>query len=65
MNDLKHHLTSKPMLVCVAVLAIAVVAVLAGAGSGFLLVALLCPLMMGAMMWLMMGGMNGRGGDRS
>ena len=53
MND-KSHLTSKHVLVCVAVIALAITAVVAGAGAGLLLLVLLCP--------LMMGGMNGRRG---
>ena len=59
MND-KSHLTSRHLLVCIAVIALAVAAVAAGAGAGFLLLIVLCPLMMGAMMWMMMRGMNGR-----
>jgi hypothetical protein len=51
----------KMMWGCVAVLAIVVVLVLAGANAGYLLFALPCMLMMGAMMWMMMGGMGGRG----
>jgi cytochrome c-type biogenesis protein CcmE len=53
--------TMKMMWGCVAVLAIVVVLVLAGANAGYLLFALPCMLMMGAMMWMMMGGMGGRG----
>jgi hypothetical protein len=64
MNDHRSHFTSKHMLACVAIIVVALIAVLAGAGSGILLVALVCPLMMGAMMWMMMGGMGPRGGDR-
>ena len=42
---------------------VAVVLVLAtGSGAWFVLPALGCALMMGAMMWMMMGGMGGRGG---
>ena len=47
---------------CVAVVAVALVLVLAsGSGTWFLLPALGCALMMGAMMWMMLGG---RGGSR-
>jgi hypothetical protein len=51
----------KMMWGCVAVLAIVAVLALAGAGTGYLLFALPCLLMMGAMMWMMMGGMGGHG----
>jgi hypothetical protein len=47
---------------CVALLALAVVLSIAGANVGYLLFALPCMLMMGAMVWMMMGG--SRGGDR-
>lgn len=65
MGGLKTQMTSKHLLVCAAVIVAAVVvAVAVGAASAFLLVALLCPVAMGAMMWMTMGGMGGRGGDR-
>jgi hypothetical protein len=51
----------KMMWGCVAVLALAVVLSVAGANVGYVLFALPCMLMMGAMMWMMMGGR--RGGD--
>jgi hypothetical protein len=54
----------KMMWGCVALLALVVVLSLAGANAGYLLFALPCLLMMGAMMWMMTGGMGGRGGDR-
>ena len=48
---------------CVALVVVALVLVLAtGSGAYFVLPALGCMLMMGAMMWMMMGGMGGRGG---
>ena len=48
---------------CVAVVAVALVLVFAtGSGAWFVLPFLGCALMMGAMMWMMMGGMGGRGG---
>ena len=46
---------------CVALVALVVVLSLAGANAGYLLFALPCMLMMGAMMWMMLGG--SRGGD--
>ena len=46
---------------CVAVLALAVILSVAGANVGYVLFALPCILMMGAMRWMMMGGR--RGGD--
>lgn len=55
---MKHSM--KMMWVCVV--AIGVVAILAatGSGAGYLLFALPCALMMGAMVWMMMrGGMGG------
>jgi hypothetical protein len=43
--------------------AVALVLVFAtGSGAWFLLPALGCALMMGAMVWMMVGGMGGRGG---
>jgi hypothetical protein len=56
---MKHSM--KMMWGCVALLALAVVLSIAGANLGYLLFALPCMLMMGAMMWMMMGG--SRGGD--
>jgi len=56
------------MWMCVAAVVVALVLVFAtGSGAWFLLPVLACGLMMGAMMWMMMGGMGGRGGgsDRS
>ena len=45
---------------CVAVVAVALVLVLvSGSGTWFVLPALGCALMMGAMMWMMMGGRGG------
>jgi hypothetical protein len=56
---MKHSM--KMMWGCVALLALAVVLSIAGANLGYLLFALPCMLMMGAMVWMMMGGW--RGGD--
>jgi len=51
------------MWLCAAVVAVALVLVLAtGSGAWALLPLLGCAVMMGAMMWMMMGGMGGRGG---
>jgi hypothetical protein len=60
---MKHSM--KIMWGCVAILALAVIFSLAGANAGYLLFALPCMLMMGVMMWMMMGGWGGgsRGGD--
>jgi hypothetical protein len=55
MNDHQSHFSSKHMRACVAIIVVALIAELVGAGSGILLVALVCPLMMGAAMWMMMG----------
>jgi hypothetical protein len=57
---MKHSM--KMMWGCVAILALAVVLSIAGAKVGYLLFALPCALMMGAMVWMMMGG--SRGSDR-
>jgi hypothetical protein len=56
---MKHSM--KMMWGCVALLALAVVLSIAGANVSYLLFALPCMLMMGAMVWMMMGG--SRGGD--
>ena len=52
---------------CAAVLLVALVIVLATGNAFFIIPVLGCMLMMGAMMWMMMGAMGGRGGgsDRS
>lgn len=47
---------------CAAVIVVAFVLVLATGSGGWLLLPLGCLLMMGVMMWMMMGGMGGRGG---
>jgi hypothetical protein len=59
---MKHSM--KMMWVCVAVAALAVILAVAGANVGYLLFALPCVLMMGAMVWMMMGrpGSRGTGG---
>lgn len=47
---------------CVALVVVALVLVLSTGSSGFFVLPLLgCMLMMGAMMWMMMGGMGRRG----
>jgi hypothetical protein len=52
---------------CAAMVVAALVIVLATGSALYIIPALGCMLMMGAMMWMMMGGMGGRGGgsDRS
>jgi hypothetical protein len=48
------------MWMCAAVVAVALVLVVAtGSGAWFVLPLLACGLMMGAMMWMMMGGRGG------
>ena len=49
---------------CIPMLAIAGIAVLAGAGLGFLLIAVMCTVMMVAMMGAMSGGRGGNGKGR-
>lgn len=51
---------------CVALLALAATLTVAGANASYLLFALPCMLMMGMMMWMMLGSTGGssRGGDR-
>ena len=54
----------KMMWGCVAILVLAVIISVAGANVSFLLIAVPCMLMMGAMVWMMMGGMgSGFGGS--
>jgi hypothetical protein len=57
---MKHSM--KMMWGCVALLALAVVLSVAGANVGYLLFALPCMLMMGAMVWMMVRA--GRGGQK-
>ena len=51
---------------CAAVFALVVIVAVASSNAGYVLFALPCMLMMGAMVWMMMGGMGGgsRGGDK-
>jgi hypothetical protein len=52
----------KTMWVCFAVIGVVAILAATGSGAGYLLFALPCALMMGAMLWMMMrGGMGGRG----
>ena len=62
---MRNH-SMKLMWGCVAIVALVVIVSVAGANAGYLLFAVPCMLMMGAMMWMMMGGMGGssRGGDQ-
>ena len=55
------------MWMCAAMVVVALVVVAATGNAVFILPAVGCMLMMGAMMWMMMGGMGGHGGgsDRS
>ena len=46
---------------CAAMVVVALVAVLATGSGAYILPALGCTLMMGAMMWMMMVGVRGRG----
>ena len=59
-RSMKHSM--KMMWGCVALLALAVGLAVAGANVGYLVFALPCMLMMGAMVWMMMRA--GRGGDQ-
>jgi hypothetical protein len=61
LNDTKHSM--KMMSACVAFAVIAIVLLIGGVGAGALFI-IPCMLMMGAMMWMMMGGTDGssRGG---
>jgi hypothetical protein len=52
----------KMMWGCVAILALVVVLTIAGANAGYVLFALPCLLMMGAMVWMMTRGMGGGSG---
>ena len=54
---MKHSM--KLMWGCAAIIALVVILAAAGANLGYLLFALPCMLMMGAMMWMMMGGTGG------
>jgi len=59
----KHSM--KMMWGCVAIVVLVVAVSLAVGSAGYLLFAVPCMLMMGAMMWMMMGGVGGsRGGDQ-
>ena len=59
---MRNH-SMKMMWVCVPLVALVVIISVAGSNAGYLLFALPCMLMMGAMMWMMMGGVRG-GGSR-
>ena len=55
------------MWMCAAMVVVALVVVLGTGNALFILPAIGCTVMMGAMMWMMMGGMGGHrsGSDRS
>jgi len=59
---MKRHL--KHLLMCAPMLVIGLVLLAGGAGVGALLPLVGCMAMMGAMMWMMMGGMGGSGDRR-
>lgn len=61
-HTMKHSMNT--MWICVAVIAVVAILAATGAGVGYLLFALPCALMMGVMMWMMMGGRGGQHGDR-
>ena len=65
-HESRHGGHSRWMMVacCVPMLLIAGIAVLAGAGLGFLVIAVMCTVMMVAMMGAMSGGSGGDGGGR-
>ncbi len=64
MDDTKH--STKMMWGCMVFAVLAVVLVAGGVGAGALFI-IPCMLMMGAMMWMMMGGTGGNqpGGDKT
>ena len=66
LHEGRHRGHSRWMMVacCVPMLLIAGIAVLAGAGLGFLLIAVMCTVMMVAMMGAMSGRSGGEGGGR-
>ena len=58
-------MSPKHMAGCAVIVAVALIAVLAGSGAGVFAFALIaCAAMMGAMMWMMMRGMGGSGDSR-
>jgi hypothetical protein len=59
-GETKHSM--KMMGACVAFAVVAIVLVASGFGAGALFI-IPCMLMMVAMMWMMMGGMGGRGNE--
>jgi hypothetical protein len=54
--------SKRTMLVCIAVVLLAVALAVAFANPTFLLFLIPCMLMMGVMVWMMMGGVGGMGG---
>ena len=61
LNETKHSM--KMMWGCVAFVVLAIVLIASGVGLGAFFI-IPCMLMMGAMMWMMMGGMGRSGGER-
>jgi len=51
------------MWICAAMVVVALVVVLVTGSALYILPALGCVLMMGVMMWMIVGGMGGHGGD--
>ncbi len=54
--------SKRTMLVCIAVVLLGVALAVAFANPAFLLFLIPCMLMMGVMVWMMMGGVGGMGG---
>lgn len=52
------------MLVCVGFIALAAILIATGAGALAVVAIAGCALMMGAMVWMMVGGGRGSGGER-
>lgn len=54
--------STKMMWACLALVAIAVAVAVGSANGGFALLAVVCAVMMGAMVWMLMGGPRGGAG---
>ncbi len=57
-------MSGKHLWLFVAIVGVVLVAALATGSAGYLLFVIPCMLMMGAMMWMMMGGMGNSGGGQ-